>query len=149
MEGESEELGKRGLEASDEEKEDSETDGPSAENEGEDKDSDSEGKSVGDESAEDEGDSESKDSSDEESEDSSGRHDDFGGGASRGEIVEGGKSVEIDPSSFTDKIFRNREGELVQDADSGYVYDYGNMPCLLYTSPSPRDYAASRMPSSA
>ena len=128
MEGESEELGKRGLEASDEEKEDSETDGPSAENEGEDKDSDSEGKSVGDESAEGEGDSESKDSSDKESEDSSGRHDDFGGGASRGEMVEGGKSIEIDPSSFTDKIFRNREGELVQDADSGYVYDYGNMP---------------------
>ena len=128
MEGESEELGKRGLEAGDEEKEDSETDGPSAENEGEDKDSDSEGKSVGDESAEGEGDSESKDSSDKESEDSSGRHDDFGGGASRGEMVEGGKSIEIDPSSFTDKIFRNREGELVQDADSGYVYDYGNMP---------------------
>ena len=24
-----------------------------------------------------------------------------------------------------------------------------NTPCLLYTSPSPRDYAASRMPSSA
>ena len=24
-----------------------------------------------------------------------------------------------------------------------------NKPCLLYTSPSPRDYAASRMPSSA
>ena len=24
-----------------------------------------------------------------------------------------------------------------------------NNPCLLYTSPSPRDYAASRMPSSA
>ena len=128
MEGESEELGKRGLEASDEEKEDSETDGPSAENEGEDKDSDSEGESVGDESAEGEDDSESKDSSDEPSEDSSGKHDDFGGGASRGEMVEGGKSVEIDPSSFTDKIFRNREGELVQDADSGYVYDYGNMP---------------------
>jgi len=128
MEGESEELGKRGLEASDEEKEDSETDGPSAENEGEDKDSDSEGKSVGDESAEGEDDSESKDSSDEPSEDSNGKHDDFGGGASRGEMVEGGKSVEIDPSSFTDKIFRNREGELVQDADSGYVYDYGNMP---------------------
>ena len=127
MEGESEELGKRGLEASDEEKEDSETDGPSAENEGEDKDSDSEGESVGDESAEGEDDSESKDSSDGPSEDSNGKHDDFGGGASRGEMVEGGKSVEIDPSSFTDKIFRNREGELVQDADSGYVYDYGNM----------------------
>ena len=25
----------------------------------------------------------------------------------------------------------------------------GDMDCLLYTSPSPRDYAASRMPSSA
>ena len=25
----------------------------------------------------------------------------------------------------------------------------GQLPCLLYTSPSPRDYAASRMPSSA
>ena len=25
----------------------------------------------------------------------------------------------------------------------------GGRPCLLYTSPSPRDYAASRMPSSA
>ena len=25
----------------------------------------------------------------------------------------------------------------------------GRYPCLLYTSPSPRDYAASRMPSSA
>ena len=27
--------------------------------------------------------------------------------------------------------------------------DYQNKGCLLYTSPSPRDYAASRMPSSA
>ena len=26
---------------------------------------------------------------------------------------------------------------------------YVSKPCLLYTSPSPRDYAASRMPSSA
>ena len=30
------------------------------------------------------------------------------------------------------------------------LYDEGQLPpCLLYTSPSPRDYAASRMPSSA
>ena len=42
-------------------------------------------------------------------------------------MVEGGKSVEIDPSSFTDKIFRNRESELVQDSGSGYSIDYGNM----------------------
>ena len=122
------EMKKRGLEAGDEEKEDSETSGPSAENEGEDKDSDSEGESVGDESADNEEGSESKDSSDEPSEDSSGKHDGFGGGASRGEMVEGGKSIEIDPSSFTDKIFRNRESELVQDSDAGYSIDYGNMP---------------------
>ena len=122
------EMKKRGLEAGDEEKEDFETSGPSAENEGEDEDSDSEGESVGDESADNEEGSESKDSSDEPSEDSSGKHDGFGGGASRGEMVEGGKSIEIDPSSFTDKIFRNRESELVQDSDSGYSIDYGNMP---------------------
>ena len=35
-----------------------------------------------------------------------------------------------------------------------YKYDFADSPtefdvCLLYTSPSPRDYAASRMPSSA
>ena len=36
-------------------------------------------------------------------------------------------------------------------ADHGYTFfnDYGSKICLLYTSPSPRDYAASRMPSSA
>ena len=31
----------------------------------------------------------------------------------------------------------------------GGVYAVGSIICLLYTSPSPRDYAASRMPSSA
>ena len=36
------------------------------------------------------------------------------------------------------------EGESV----SGYYTDYG-APCLLYTSPSPRDHTRSRMPSSA
>ena len=29
------------------------------------------------------------------------------------------------------------------------IYDQNAYICLLYTSPSPRDYAASRMPSSA
>ena len=49
--------------------------------------------------------------------------------------------------------------ELPAYSDSAYVEIDGNQPsftdadkqetCLLYTSPSPRDYAASRMPSSA
>ena len=34
---------------------------------------------------------------------------------------------------------------VIQDLDG----DMGTLTCLLYTSPSPRDYAASRMPSSA
>ena len=36
----------------------------------------------------------------------------------------------------------------VPEAKAGGVY-WNNNGCLLYTSPSPRDYAASRMPSSA
>ena len=31
----------------------------------------------------------------------------------------------------------------------GYRYDVNLLPCLLYTSPSPRDRTRSRMPSSA
>ena len=37
----------------------------------------------------------------------------------------------------------------VQDAGKLIVACETSWPCLLYTSPSPRDYAASRMPSSA
>ena len=39
------------------------------------------------------------------------------------------------------------------ESDGGYLefveIDYTNNGCLLYTSPSPRDYGTSRMPSSA
>ena len=38
--------------------------------------------------------------------------------------------------------------ELAAGRDA-FTYDNLLPPCLLYTSPSPRDYAASRMPSSA
>ena len=40
---------------------------------------------------------------------------------------------------------------LKEDYINPYVVpqDYVDIFCLLYTSPSPRDYAASRMPSSA
>ena len=122
------ELKKRGLEAGDEEKEDSETGGPSAENEGESKDSDEEGKSVGDESVENEGDSESKISSESDNDSEEANNGSFGTGAGRGKPAEMGGSIEIDPSSITDKNFREREGELVQSPESGYSIDYGNMP---------------------
>ena len=41
--------------------------------------------------------------------------------------------------------------QSVQALSSGYGYNPAsdNKPCLLYTSPSPRDTALSRMPSSA
>ena len=39
-------------------------------------------------------------------------------------------------------LFNERSGPVLKDFPD-------IIPCLLYTSPSPRDYAASRMPSSA
>ena len=35
------------------------------------------------------------------------------------------------------------------DPPSSYIDAYADTPCLLYTSPSPRDLSTSRMPSSA
>ena len=48
--------------------------------------------------------------------------------------------------------FRGPWGQLVWHNDpSGFYYGvfWDQMPCLLYTSPSPRDQRGSRMPSSA
>ena len=44
--------------------------------------------------------------------------------------------------------------DITYGTNNEFGFDYlrdnmANSPCLLYTSPSPRDYAASRMPSSA
>ena len=39
--------------------------------------------------------------------------------------------------------------QLFKYADEAYELLHDKYTCLLYTSPSPRDYAASRMPSSA
>ena len=52
-----------------------------------------------------------------------------------------------DPSGLKRKDFRGpkkAEGGRIYKAKGGLME-----ACLLYTSPSPRDYAASRMPSSA
>ena len=45
---------------------------------------------------------------------------------------------------------KKTQNKYLKDPVSGN-FDYGRQgtSCLLYTSPSPRDYAASRMPSSA
>ena len=45
---------------------------------------------------------------------------------------------------------RNKDGDEYEETEDGVDRVDGVLgDCLLYTSPSPRDYAASRMPSSA
>mgnify|MGYP003312156594 CR=1 FL=1 len=44
-------------------------------------------------------------------------------------------------------VFKNRPKSLVDFIESSAAH--GDKPCLLYTSPSPRDATLARMPSSA
>ena len=61
--------------------------------------------------------------------------------------------VESGAKSQSDKRFATSWTNLIKDIEKAakLSYAHGSKPstCLLYTSPSPRDYAASRMPSSA
>ena len=56
-------------------------------------------------------------------------------------------------SSYVQPSFYVTNTGAVNNSQSFYIDAWGNgrqnQACLLYTSPSPRDYAASRMPSSA
>ena len=45
--------------------------------------------------------------------------------------------------------FEFYDKELIEKVAEESGFDKQYIDCLLYTSPSPRDYAASRMPSSA
>eukprot|EP00831_Metopus_contortus_P038842 TRINITY_DN30478_c0_g2_i1.p1 TRINITY_DN30478_c0_g2~~TRINITY_DN30478_c0_g2_i1.p1 ORF type:complete len:106 (+),score=41.04 TRINITY_DN30478_c0_g2_i1:108-425(+) len=51
------------------------------------------------------------------------------------------------------KIFLLISGErvedVIEDIEEEFAISGSNKPCLLYTSPSPRDLSTSRMPSSA
>ena len=66
-------------------------------------------------------------------------------------------TFEIDAlSSAIDKIVVQGSKVFINFSGNEKTYEYEWKPanktllaCLLYTSPSPRDYAASRMPSSA
>ena len=49
----------------------------------------------------------------------------------------------LSPNNYPNNAYYFRQ-------DSSFLYYFGlNIPCLLYTSPSPRDGLLSRMPSSA
>ena len=79
------------------------------------------------------------------------------------EIKQKATSLENKPSSFRDSLLSSNQSiiaEIKRASPSAGIIDnnfdperqaihYENIGCLLYTSPSPRDYAASRMPSSA
>ena len=57
----------------------------------------------------------------------------------------GGDSTGKDAASEFEAVFSATGGTKTTSG----VYTIHTFTCLLYTSPSPRDYAASRMPSSA
>ncbi|GAB5780783.1 hypothetical protein JMUB7512_27820 [Staphylococcus aureus] len=48
-----------------------------------------------------------------------------------------------------DRILYAADYPYIEPEKLGVFLDKLGLTCLLYTSPSPRDYAASRMPSSA
>ena len=50
---------------------------------------------------------------------------------------------------FTTELGKNLQKTVVTDVETTLVNIIKNTPCLLYTSPSPRDTDKSRMPSSA
>src|SRR5665647_3316622 len=69
-------------------------------------------------------------------------------------VVPGGRRVRraVGPYGADDSGMRLREerGNLLRDGDARHdANPTGSEPCLLYTSPSPRDGLLSRMPSSA
>ena len=59
-------------------------------------------------------------------------------------------AIRLQNEGFQVAVFESNEypgGKLTDLSKEGYRFDMG--PCLLYTSPSPRDGLLSRMPSSA
>ena len=71
-------------------------------------------------------------------------------------LVRAAQDVAIDESHFPDAGFRQIVAEKCDKNGDGILSDSERssitrmmLPCLLYTSPSPRDRSVSRMPSSA
>ena len=56
---------------------------------------------------------------------------------------------QADQAIVLEGAVKDRVRNAVVEILTGYNTEIDNKLCLLYTSPSPRDYAASRMPSSA
>ena len=55
-------------------------------------------------------------------------------------------TISFDLVSPENLVFNDEVGTIIVPGKDG---DLGILPCLLYTSPSPRDRTRSRMPSSA
>ena len=63
-------------------------------------------------------------------------------------LVNSINSLEEEYSLLNDTDLKNKRGEFINRHNNGESLDM-LLPCLLYTSPSPRDVEESRMPSSA
>ena len=70
-----------------------------------------------------------------------------------GEIFQLMKTFTNQRSNLTsDEIWMVQHNPVFTQGQAGkdeYILGSGDIPCLLYTSPSPRDLSTSRMPSSA
>ena len=62
-------------------------------------------------------------------------------------VTEDGAETDLDLGHY--ERFLNTPTSQANNVTTGRIYQTVINNCLLYTSPSPRDYAASRMPSSA
>ena len=63
--------------------------------------------------------------------------------------AQAGKLLTVPDLDWTGAIVTERTIQYVLENEMGYKFKRPTMPCLLYTSPSPRDRQKSRMPSSA
>ena len=60
-----------------------------------------------------------------------------------------GKVLEVGNGKAIVQVFEGTTGLSISGTNAKFVGKVMEMPCLLYTSPSPRDRQKSRMPSSA
>ena len=58
-------------------------------------------------------------------------------------------ATQLSERYITDRFLPDKAIDLIDEAASKLRIEIDSMPCLLYTSPSPRDRTRSRMPSSA
>ena len=65
------------------------------------------------------------------------------------EICDKGFAEHLNPTQIVERFFTQYQDDLSESDKNTLLFRFIQYICLLYTSPSPRDGATSRMPSSA